>query len=86
MAKARSISNVRECDGKPNGGVMAQHTYWRGSAHSNSEDSIGTRNHAKREKQTKTKTRFRGREAVTGRVRDFADTEHIKERHLHGQC
>ena len=37
-AKARSISKVRKRDGKPNGGVTAQKTYWRGAAHSNSED------------------------------------------------
>ena len=50
-AKARSISNVRKRDGKPNGGLIAQNTYWRGAAHSNSEDRIGTGNHTKREKK-----------------------------------
>ena len=54
-AKARSISNVRKRDGKPNGRVIAQNTYGRGAAHSNSEDSIGTGNHAKREKTNKRK-------------------------------
>ena len=59
------------------GGVIAQNTYWRGAAHSNSEDSIGTRNQAKRgKKQTNQNenpiSRWRGR---NGRVRDFADTE-----------
>ena len=49
-AKARSISNVRKRDGKPNGAVITQNTYWRGAVHSNSEDSIGTGNHARREK------------------------------------
>ena len=88
--KARSISNVRKRDGKPNGGVIAQKTYWRGAAHSNSEDSIGTGNHAKREKKTNKSEnpilRQRGR---NGRVRDFADTKrakrntkHLKERIL----
>ena len=50
-AKAQSISNVRKRDGKSNGGVVAQDTDGRGAAHSNSEDSIGTGNHARREKQ-----------------------------------
>ena len=89
--KARSISNVRKRDGKPNGGVIAQKTYWRGAAHSNSEDSIGTGNHAKREKNKNENpiSRQRGR---NGRVRDFADTartkrntEHIKEIYRCGQ-
>ena len=68
--------------------------YWRGAAHSNSEDSIGTRKHAKREKRNKQNenpiSRQRGR---NGRVRDFPDTgrakrntKHAKERHRCGQC
>ena len=68
--------------------------YWRGAAHSNSEDSIGTRKHAKREKRNKQNenpiSRQRGR---NGCVRDFPDTgrakrntKHAKERHRCGQC
>ena len=69
-AKARSISKVRKRDGKPNGGVTAQKTYWRGAAHSNSEDSIRRGKHARREKiKTKVDLALRGR---NGRVRDFA--------------
>ena len=52
-AKARSISKVRKGDEKPNGGVIAQNAYWRGAAHSKSEDSIGVGNLAKREKKNK---------------------------------
>ena len=36
-----------------NGTVIAQNTYRRGAANSKSEDSIGTGNHAKREKKKK---------------------------------
>ena len=60
--KARSIPNVRERNGKPNGGVIGQNMHWRDTAHSNSEDSIRTRNHANIYIKTKSKTR--GREAA----------------------
>ena len=85
--------NVRKRDGKPKGGVIAQNTYWRGAAHSNSEDSIGTGNHAKREKTNKNENPISGQRGRNGRVRDFADTErakrntkHTKERHRYCQC
>ena len=48
------------------GGVIAQNTYWRGAAHSNSKGSIGTENYARTEEKLKTKPRSRGREAGTG--------------------
>ena len=48
--ECRGTSNVRKCQGKPNGWGITQNTYWRDLAHSNTEDSIGTGNHVRREK------------------------------------
>ena len=75
--KARSISKVRKGDEKPNGGVIAQNTYWRGAAHSNSEDSIGTGNHARREKQNPKPDR--AAEAGTGACEMSSTLNALKE-------
>ena len=60
-------------------GGIAQNTYWRSAAHSHSEDSIGTGNHAKERKKKQKQNPISPQRGRNGRVRDFADTEHTKK-------
>ena len=65
------------------GGNSTEHVR-RGAAHSNSEDSIGTGNHAKRKKkQTKKESPISRQRGRNGCVRDFADTERTKRNTKH---